>query len=54
MQDRKERGWLKRALERASEEIGKRPIWMKPEQMRFAEIQKMKLDEPKKSDSDEN
>jgi hypothetical protein len=49
MEEERERGWLKRALKRASKEVEERPIWMKPEEMRLAVIQKKKKNEGRDS-----
>ena len=53
MERERERGWLKRALDRATQEVESRPIWMKPEEMRLTEIQKRvvkKIGDPERSD----
>jgi hypothetical protein len=53
MEAERERGWLKRALNRATQEVESRPIWRKPEEMRRSEIQKnvvKKSEDAKRSD----
>ena len=44
MQQIREKGWLRRVLERASEEVESRPLWRKPEDMRLAEIEKSQIE----------
>ena len=54
MADERQRGWLKRRLERVSKEVQSWPVWMKPEEMRLAAIQKMENEKNDNSDSEEN
>jgi hypothetical protein len=54
MQDEREKGWLRRALERASKEVEGRPLWRKPEEMRWTDIKKSESEKVKESDVKKN
>jgi len=54
MEDERERGWLKRALDRATQEVESRPVWMKPEGMRLAEIRKLVVKKREDTDRSNN
>jgi hypothetical protein len=54
MQNARAKGWLRRVLERASEEVESRPLWRKPEEMRLADIERSESEKVSESQDKKN